>query len=654
MQHKMMNSFGSSWLKNVFNTKNQDLDESIYRTIINILEFPAILASLSQNKILLSNSEFSKLTAYTQQELLNLPLNSLINVTQIQEIPVDAPFYFELIGHKQKNIGVYLKKKNIDSSGDLVVIYLAHEQVYREDQKIWQDKVFQTTQQLIRLIEEENLSIALNKAVRLISRFFETDYVMVYQVRSEKPVLEKKYFNIKESVFPEKLNSSEIILDTPVKLWMPGQAVQSELQKIARAKGFSYLVSTALGPGNTASAFLVIANTINPPGKSFQEILEIFRSSLSTLFQYFILVSTLRRQLIQHKGREAVYEKMLHHTFDGLILINEKLEILSINPKAEQMLGYAQSDAKGQPLENIFVTPDHLAVLKNALVGIKDAYQFGRINVHMRNGDTCFVDAKFVPVFQNDQVTSYIIFIKDLNELEEVRARAEQLEKHAKLGEVTAVFAHDVRNPINNISMGVQLLARKYGNDEQTKDISYRMLQDCDRLTTLMESVLAYSKPLNTQFEETNLGFLLDRVIGRLKQKILKNGITEFIQKPEKIPVIMADSRSLDQVFTNLISNAIEAMGTNNGGTLAVHIEESNEIKNHPQVVVKIIDSGPGIPEEVRGQVFEPFVTTKKSGTGLGLAICKRIVTAHRGNITVNSFPGGTVFSVFLPIKQGE
>jgi signal transduction histidine kinase len=169
-----------------------------------------------------------------------------------------------------------------------------------------------------------------------------------------------------------------------------------------------------------------------------------------------------------------------------------------------------------------------------------------------------------------------------------------------------------------------------------------------------MESVLAYSKPLNTQFEETNLGFLLDRVIGRLKQKILKNGITEFIQKPEKIPVIMADSRSLDQVFTNLISNAIEAMGTNNGGTLAVHIEESNEIKNHPQVVVKIIDSGPGIPEEVRGQVFEPFVTTKKSGTGLGLAICKRIVTAHRGNITVNSFPGGTVFSVFLPIKQGE
>lgn len=650
----MMNSFGSNWIKSVLTAKNQDLDESIYRTIINILEFPAVLASLSQNKILLSNSEFSKLTAYSQQDLLGIPLNSMINVEQIREIPVDAPFYFELTGHKQKNIGVYLKKKMIDASGELVVLYLAHEQVYREDQKIWQDKVFNTTQQLIRLIEEENLSIALNKAVRLLSRFFDTDYVMVYQVKSEKPVLEKKYSNAKENIFPEKLSSNDIVLDTPIKLWMPGQAVRSELQKIARANDFAYLVSTALGPGNSASAFLVIAHAAVPPGRSFQEILEIFSASLSTIFQYFILVSTLRRQLLQHKGREAVYEKMLHYTFDGLILVSENLEILSLNPKAEQMLGYSQNDAKGQPLENIFVSRDHLSVLKTTLAGIKEAYQFGRINVHMRNGDMSCVEAKFVPVFQNDKVLSYIVFMKDLNELEEVRAKADQLEKHAKLGEVTAVFAHDVRNPINNISMGVQLLSRKYANDDQTKDITNRMLQDCDRLTTLMESVLAYSKPLNPQFEELNIGFLLDKVIGRLKQKILKNGITEFVQKPEKIPVIMADSRSLDQVFTNLVGNAIEAMSTSSGGTLAVHIEESFEIKNHPQIVVKIIDSGPGIPEEVRGQIFEPFVTTKKSGTGLGLAICKRIVTAHRGNITVNSFPGGTVFSVFLPIKQGE
>ncbi len=650
----MMNSFGSNWIKNIFNTKTQEVDESIYRTMINILEFPAILVSLSENKILLSNGEFSKLTSYSQHDLLTLPLNQMINVDQIRDIPTDAPFYFELLGHKQKIIRVYLKKKIIDSGSDLVVLYLADEQVYRQDQKIWQDKLFQTTQKLVRLIEEDNLPLALNKAIRLISHFFVTEYVMIYQVQSEKPILEKKFFKTKESIFPDQLNSNDIVLDTPMKLWIPGQAVRSELQKIARANGFSYLVSIALGPGQSASAFLIIAHSSSPPGRSFQEIVAVFAASLSAIIQYFILVSTLRRQIGQHKGREAVYETMRNHTFDGLLLVNEKLEILSINPKAEQMLGYSQSEAKGQPLENIFVNADHLTALKAALKNITTIYQLGRMNIQLRNGDKSFVEVKFGPVFQNEQLFSYIVFLKDLNELEEVRTKADQLEKHAKLGEVTAVFAHDVRNPINNISMGVQLLSRKYGTDEETIEVTNRMLQDCDRLTTLMESVLAYSKPLNPQFQELHIGFLLDRVIGRLKPKILKNGITEFIQKPEKIPTIMADSRSLDQVFTNLISNAIEAMGKNNGGTLAVHIEESHEIVNHPQIVVKIIDSGPGIPEEVRGQIFEPFVTTKKSGTGLGLAICKRMVTAHHGNITVNSFPGGTVFSVYLPVKQGE
>jgi signal transduction histidine kinase len=132
-------------------------------------------------------------------------------------------------------------------------------------------------------------------------------------------------------------------------------------------------------------------------------------------------------------------------------------------------------------------------------------------------------------------------------------------------------------------------------------------------------------------------------------------GVKEFIQKPEEIPFISADPRLLEQVFTNLIGNAVEAMSSKHDGTLAVHIDINKKITHYPQIEVKVIDSGPGIPEEVRGRIFEPFVSTKKTGTGLGLAISKRIITAHRGNITVESYPGGgTVFAVYLPVKQGE
>jgi len=90
------------------------------------------------------------------------------------------------------------------------------------------------------------------------------------------------------------------------------------------------------------------------------------------------------------------------------------------------------------------------------------------------------------------------------------------------------------------------------------------------------------------------------------------------------------------------------------GGTLVVVVQLNTTISSHPHIEVRVSDTGPGIPEEVRAHIFEPFVTTKSTGTGLGLAITKRIVTAHRGTIELNSYPGGTVFHVYLPIAEGE
>jgi signal transduction histidine kinase len=106
-------------------------------------------------------------------------------------------------------------------------------------------------------------------------------------------------------------------------------------------------------------------------------------------------------------------------------------------------------------------------------------------------------------------------------------------------------------------------------------------------------------------------------------------------------------------LFINLINNAIDAMNKT-GGTLAIRVGVSNSVMNHPQVEVAISDSGPGIPDEIREKLFEPFVTSKSRGTGLGLAITKRIVTAHQGSISVTTFPGGTVFHVFLPAVKEE
>jgi signal transduction histidine kinase len=116
---------------------------------------------------------------------------------------------------------------------------------------------------------------------------------------------------------------------------------------------------------------------------------------------------------------------------------------------------------------------------------------------------------------------------------------------------------------------------------------------------------------------------------------------------------VSGDSRALEQVFTNLIGNAVEAM-SKDGGVLSVRLELNPGPSKRQQVEVTVSDTGPGIPDEIKARIFEPFVTTKAQGTGLGLAITKRIVTAHHGSIQVTSFPGGTVFELKFPAYQYE
>jgi len=429
----------------------------------------------------------------------------------------------------------------------------------------------------------------------------------------------------------------------------------TEIQKSARILGLSYVASSALGPGKSASALLVVGHAKNQPPRFMQSIMDIFSSTLSSIMQYFILVSELRKNLQRDVWQLNVQSEIMDQAIDGIMVLNTDFSIWLLNPSAELMLGYQKKEVIGHPIENILIGPDNLIPL---LASTRDEFvlqRLGIVQIHRRNGDALSVELRIVPVVVNNQLNAILLYLRDVSENEEIRIRAQQLETHAILGEFTAVFAHEVRNPINNISMGLQILSRSFIDDPKNKEMTDRMIQDCERLTHQMEAILSYSKPFDAKFESVDIGRLVQRVVDRWKPRMVRVGVTEILTKPDELPLISADPRLLEQVFINLIGNAVEAMSNQGNGTLAVQLKEVQNISNHPQIEIKIIDSGPGIPEEVSGHIFEPFVTTKKTGTGLGLAISKRIVTAHRGNIAVESFPvGGTVFTVYLPIKQGE
>ncbi|HIE57797.1 MAG TPA: hypothetical protein EYP88_06165, partial [Anaerolineales bacterium] len=254
------------------------------------------------------------------------------------------------------------------------------------------------------------------------------------------------------------------------------------------------------------------------------------------------------------------------------------------------------------------------------------------------------------PVKQNNKILGVLFIFQDISEHERTKIRTQQLEQRALLGEVTAVFAHEVRNPINNISTGLQLMALNTPKeDTEAHEMIQRLLGDCTRLTNLMESVLTFSRTGNYNFAPLDLGSLLERLLKRWRPRMERLGIQYHVKiAPDTLPV-RGDQRSLDQVFTNLISNAVRVMGKQ-GGTLAVKIGPHFSSGGKAFTQVDISDTGPGIPEEMRKQIFEPFFTTSPNGTGLGLSITKEIVTAHRGRIDLTSFPGGTIFHIYLPV----
>ena len=127
--------------------------------------------------------------------------------------------------------------------------------------------------------------------------------------------------------------------------------------------------------------------------------------------------------------------------------------------------------------------------------------------------------------------------------------------------------------------------------------------------------------------------------------------ITPYYRSEIKNPIIQGDLRAIEQVFTNIISNAVNAM-SEKGGSLGIKISEAKRTEDHGFYQITVTDSGHGIPDEIKDHMFKPFVTGTEHGTGLGLAITQRIINAHKGKIEVDSFTGGTIIKIFLVKKK--
>lgn len=230
----------------------------------------------------------------------------------------------------------------------------------------------------------------------------------------------------------------------------------------------------------------------------------------------------------------------------------------------------------------------------------------------------------------------------------ELRAAQEELVKKEQLavvGELAAVIAHEVRNPLAIISNAVAGLRKQAISREDHDTLLTILDEETNRLNRLVTDLLRYARPVNLQRQQFSLADLLDRTLG------LVNTDRSSIKIELKVEChegrIWGDANLLRQVFDNLVDNGVQAMGT--AGTLTVRVRTASE-DGVDGLAVDIIDTGEGMDTQVRSRARDPFFTTRPSGTGLGLAIVDRIVDAHGGHFAIDSRAGeGTTVTVFLP-----
>ena len=626
-----------------------------------MLQTPALLTDVPPSQILMGNSKASRLCGMQQRELVNTPISSIFPgwIEDYRNRASEGStgkweFETHLINQRtqvREDVSLIITKLSSDEQWALVEIQSAGAREEQQNELNRRMRFLEMHHLLAKSMQQSDLCASLEMALEAGSVLMSATHLAVYQADGSHFTLKRCAAWGEGDKFPEQLHPGDLANLSQTSVWVVGKRPTSYLHRIARTGGFAYLASAPLGQPNARIGILAVAG-INPvPSDDALAFLPILAGSITTILENQVLTSNLQSHVHNQNIELAIKSAVKDSVLDGVILITPQLTIQELNPSAEAMLGYPSRELRGQPYQDVLVTTDEFSFPFQVDSTDGKISDLGDIRIFRRDGRSFLAHVRILSVTDGDHLINHVILIQDLTEEDQIRQHSQQLEQRASLGDITAVFAHEVRNPINNISTGLQLIALNLPEGDPNQEIALRLQQDCDRVNELMKSVLAYAKPQEYKMELVDLGQSLRQLLERWRSRLAQANIKYQLQVEKDIPLIEGDVRALDQVWGNLITNAMQAM-EGEGGSLIIKVRKISTPDYSQRVEVSISDTGPGIPEENREKIFEAFYTTNRSGTGLGLSITKHILTAHKGTIHVTSIPGGTAFQILLPFPK--
>jgi signal transduction histidine kinase len=236
--------------------------------------------------------------------------------------------------------------------------------------------------------------------------------------------------------------------------------------------------------------------------------------------------------------------------------------------------------------------------------------------------------------------------------LQQAQEEARRSERLAALGQMSAGLAHEIRNPLGVIKGSAEMLQQKLGESNPLAgELAGYISIETNRLSALVTRFLDFARPLHAELTPQDITSVLDRAVHDVAMTHKEESASVRVERQyqQNLPLVPLDESLSEQAFVNLIQNAYDAM-SGGGGTLRVLAARAKSA-NQAGVEVRIEDTGPGIPDELREQIFNPFVTTKKTGVGLGLSIVSRIIDGHHGSIRLESGLKGAGFVMFFPVN---
>lgn len=339
---------------------------------------------------------------------------------------------------------------------------------------------------------------------------------------------------------------------------------------------------------------------------------------------------------------------MLDALDSGIVAVDTAGKIRFLNRRAQELFGLDPIDVRDRPVTEVLHVraPAHGASLWPPDIG----ESMTREMVLASGGRELTVEARWLPVVREENNLGGILAFEDITEAVGELEFQRRLDRFASIGNLSAVIAHEIRNPLTGVRTTIQFVGSKM-EGELRADLE-DVIKELDRIEQFTTDLLQFARPKTMEKVPGDVNEVMEKVLDTLGAQFDRSEVQLKRDFQPGLPRIPMDFDAMHQVLLNIIRNALEAMPA--GGSLKV-TTSSRRYRSRTAVEIAVSDTGSGIEEEILDRIFDPFFTTKPSGTGLGLSISLQLVQEQGGRINVrNRSQGGVTFRLSFPVPTEE